>query len=114
MIHSYTVQKSKRYRYYVCYNAQQQGWKNCETKSVPAQAIESAVLDAVRRIGTDPELADTVAAEAVAHLARRRLEIEQEVDAGRRTVRQLNQDTRGSRHQRGLGRAIRADGGAPA
>jgi hypothetical protein len=39
MMHTYTMRKSKRYRYYVCYNAQQQGWKNCETKSVPAQAI---------------------------------------------------------------------------
>ena len=92
MIHTYTMQKSKRYRYYVCYNAQQQGWKNCETKSVPAQAIESAVLDAVRRIGTDPKLADAVAAEAVEQMARRRREIEQEADARRRTVRQLNQD----------------------
>jgi site-specific DNA recombinase len=36
---------SKRYRYYVCYNAQQRGWKNCRTKSVSAQAVETAVLD---------------------------------------------------------------------
>ena len=50
MVHTYTTRKSKRYRYYVCYNAQQQGWKNCETKSVPAQAIETAVLDSIRRL----------------------------------------------------------------
>src|ERR1035437_6641701 len=49
MMHTYTMRKSKRYRYYVCYNAQQQGWQNCETKSVSAQAIETAVLDSVHR-----------------------------------------------------------------
>jgi site-specific DNA recombinase len=38
MMHTYTMRRSKRYRYYVCYNAQQQGWQNCETKSVSAQA----------------------------------------------------------------------------
>ena len=65
MMHTYTMRKSKRYRYYVCYNAQQQGWQNCETKSVSAQAIETAVLDSIRRIGTDPKLAEAVAAEAL-------------------------------------------------
>jgi site-specific DNA recombinase len=30
MMHTYTMRKSKRYRYYVCYNAQQQGWQNCD------------------------------------------------------------------------------------
>jgi site-specific DNA recombinase len=44
MMHTYTMRKAKRYRYYVCYHAQQQGWQNCETKSVPAQSIETAVL----------------------------------------------------------------------
>ncbi|MEO8715638.1 MAG: zinc ribbon domain-containing protein, partial [Acetobacteraceae bacterium] len=73
-MHTYTMRKAKRCRYYVCYNAQQQGWKNCETKSVPAQAIESAVLDSVRRLGTDPKLAEAVAAEALEQVARRRRE----------------------------------------
>jgi len=91
MIHTYTMRNSKRYRYYVCYNAQQKGWKNCETKSVPAQAIESAVLDSIRRLGTDPKLAEAVAAEALAEVARRRREIEQESEAERLGLRQLNQ-----------------------
>ena len=91
MIHTYTMRKSKRYRYYVCYNAQQQGWKNCETKSVPAQAIESAVLDSIRRLGTDPKLAEAVAAEALAQVARRRREVDQQSEAQRGSLRQLNQ-----------------------
>ncbi len=92
MVHTYTMRKSKRYRYYVCYNAQQQGWKNCETKSVPAQAIESAVLDSIRRLGTDPKLAEAVATEALNQVARRRQEIDQESEAQRRSIRQLNQN----------------------
>lgn len=92
MVHTYTMRKSKRYRYYVCYNAQQQGWKNCETKSVPAQAIESAVLDSIRRLGTDPKLAEAVAAEALDQVARRRREIDQESEAQRRSLRQVNQN----------------------
>ena len=92
MMHTYTMRKSKRYRYYVCYNAQQQGWKNCETKSVPAEAIESAVLDSIRRLGTDPKLAEAVAAEALEQVAWRRQEIDQQSESQRRSLRQLNQN----------------------
>jgi len=92
MVHTYTTRKSKRYRYYVCYHAQQQGWKNCETKSVPAQAIETAVLDSIRRLGTDPKLAEAVAAEALEQMAHRRRAIDQESETQRKRLRQLNQD----------------------
>jgi site-specific DNA recombinase len=92
MMHTYTMRKSKRYRYYVCYNAQQQGWQNCETKSVSAQAVETAVLDSIRRIGTDPKLAEAVASEAIDQMARRRRDLDQECDAHRRSLRQLNQN----------------------
>jgi site-specific DNA recombinase len=91
MMHTYTMRKSKRYRYYVCYNAQQQGWQNCETKSVSAQAIETAVLDSVRSIGTDPKLAEAVAAEAIDQVARQRTALDQELDTQRRSLRGLNQ-----------------------
>jgi site-specific DNA recombinase len=90
MMHTYTMRNSKRYRYYVCYNAQQQGWQNCETKSVSAQAIETAVLDSIRRIGTDPKLAEAVAAEALDQMARRRRDLDQEFDTHRRSLRQSN------------------------
>jgi site-specific DNA recombinase len=57
MTHSYTARRSKRYRYYVCYWAQQKGWKNCETKSISAPAIEAAVLESIRNLCANPELA---------------------------------------------------------
>ncbi len=91
MMHTYTMRKSKRYRYYVCYNAQQQGWQNCETKSISAQAIETAVLDSIRRIGTDPKLAEAVATEAIDQVARQRVAIDKELDAQRGNLRRLNQ-----------------------
>jgi site-specific DNA recombinase len=90
MMHTYTMRKSKRYRYYVCYNAQQQGWQNCETKSVSAQAIENAVLDSVRRIGTDPNLAEAVAAEAIAQVGRQRAALDVELDTQRRSLRRAD------------------------
>jgi site-specific DNA recombinase len=92
MMHTYTMRRSKRYRYYVCYNTQQQGWQKCETKSVSAQAVETAVLDSIRRIGTDPKLAEAVAAEALDQSARRRRDLDQELEAERRSLRQLNQN----------------------
>jgi site-specific DNA recombinase len=91
MMHTYTMRKSKRYRYYVCYNAQQQGWQNCETKSVSAQAIETAVLDSIRRIGTDSKLAEAVAAEAIDQVARQRAALDKELDTQRGSLRRLNQ-----------------------
>jgi site-specific DNA recombinase len=78
MVHTYTMRKSKRYHYYVCYNAQQRGWDHCETKSVSAHAIESAVLDSIRRLGADPALATTVFENATEQGKRRRAEIESE------------------------------------
>jgi site-specific DNA recombinase len=91
MMHTYTMRKSKRYRYYVCYNAQQQGWQNCETKSVSAHSIETAVLDSIRRIGTDPKLAEAVAAAALDQVARQRAGLDQEIDTQRGVLRRLNQ-----------------------
>lgn len=91
MMHTYTMRNSKRYRYYVCYNGQQKGWQNCETKSVSAQAVETAVLDSVRRLGTDPKLAEAVANEAIDQVARQRVAIDKDLDAQRGSLRRLNQ-----------------------
>ena len=92
MMHTYTMRDSKRYRYYVCYNAQKKGWKSCDTKSVSAPAIESAVLDSIHRLGTDPKLADVVAKEALENMACRRQVLGQESESLRRSLRLLNQN----------------------
>jgi len=51
MFHTYTSKKDNRkYRYYVCMNAQKRGYNNCPTRSVSAQVIENAVIDNLRTI----------------------------------------------------------------
>jgi len=90
MMHTTTQNGTRRYRYYVCYKAQQKGWKNCKTKSVQAEAIEGAVLNSIRRLGTDPHLAEAVLAECMNQLSRRREDLLAEQDTARRTLRQLN------------------------
>ena len=57
MVHTYTSKGPRRYRYYVCARAQQNGWASCETKSISAPAIESAVVKQIRAIGADPQIA---------------------------------------------------------
>ena len=64
MIHTYTAKGARRYRYYVCEQAQQRGWANCETKSVSAPAIEAAVVQQIRRIGSDPRIVSRAIAKA--------------------------------------------------
>ena len=57
MVPTHTVKnKTRRYRYYVCSNAQKRGWHNCPSKSIPAQEIEKFVVDQVRCIGKDATL----------------------------------------------------------
>jgi site-specific DNA recombinase len=48
MVYSYTAKNGRKYPYYVCRQAQRQGWETCPSKSLPAQAIEESVLRQVR------------------------------------------------------------------
>ena len=84
--------ESKRYRYYVCYNAQQQGWQNCETKSVGAPAIEAAVIDSIRRLGSDPELGRRTVEHARNQVAARIEQRRKDEAAGRDQLRRLNME----------------------
>lgn len=56
MVPTHATKQDKRYRYYVCANAQKRGWHNCPSKSIPAGEIERFVVDQVRGIGRDPAL----------------------------------------------------------
>jgi len=59
-----TKNGNRRYRYYVCSNAQKRGRKCCPSKSVPAQEIERVVIDQIRHIGRDPSLVRETIAQA--------------------------------------------------
>jgi site-specific DNA recombinase len=60
--HTYTCKKgTRRYRYYLCGTAQQRGWDQCPSPSVPAGEIERFVVDQIQQLGTDPKLiAETI------------------------------------------------------
>lgn len=56
MVHTYSVTRGKRYRYYVCANAQKRGWNACPTKSTPAADLEDFVVGRMRDIHYNPKL----------------------------------------------------------
>jgi hypothetical protein len=56
MIHTYTKKKNHLYRYYVCVKAHQRGWDKCQTRSVSAQALETAVVEQIRGISRNPAM----------------------------------------------------------
>ena len=53
---SHSTKGNRRYRYYVCTNAQKTGWSNCPSKSVPALEIEKFVVQQIRSVGAEPGL----------------------------------------------------------
>jgi site-specific DNA recombinase len=92
MVHTYTTRRAKRYRYYVCYNALQRGWTHCETKSVSANGIESAVMESIRRLGADPKMAEAVFEHAKEQHQRRRAELDRERSAAGRSLQRIQRD----------------------
>jgi site-specific DNA recombinase len=69
---------NKRYRYYVCTNAQKRGWHTCPSPSIPAGEIEQFVVEQVRRIGQDPALLQATIAQARSQSESRLAELEAE------------------------------------
>jgi len=68
MYSTYSANKQRRYRYYVCYRSQQKVDGYCNSRSVSAPSVEEAVVESIRRVGVHPDvLAET------AHTARQRL-----------------------------------------
>lgn len=56
MTPSVTKKKDRVHKYYVCGNATKTGWRNCPHPSLPAKAIEDAVVGRIKAIGRDPGL----------------------------------------------------------
>ena len=65
MSHTYTARENKRFRYYVCLNAQKRGRHTCQTKSMPAGEVERFVVEQIKSIGQDP----SVLTETLRHVA---------------------------------------------
>jgi site-specific DNA recombinase len=54
---SVTRKNGRVFRYYVCGNATRRGWKACPHPSLPAKQIEDTIVERIRTMGSDPELA---------------------------------------------------------
>jgi len=103
-----TKNKTKRYRYYVCSNAQKQGWHTCPSKSIPAQEIERFVVDEIKAIGRDPALAEETLEQLRRQQEARTIELKAEKAALTREVGRAQNELR--RVVESLGR----DAAAPA
>lgn len=84
MIHHHTARKTKsgaerRYRYYVCTQAQKRGWTECPSPSLPAPDLERFVIDQIRALGRD----DAILAESVRRAQERLRERAEELNAKR-------------------------------
>lgn len=79
MVPTHTLKNgARRYRYYVCGNAQKRGWHTCPSKSIPAGEIEAFVVDQIRGIGKDPAVVAATIEEARLQARARVSELEAE------------------------------------
>ena len=70
MCHHFTTRGSKRYRYYVCINAQKRGWNECPAPSLPASQLEDFVVEQIRALGRDPTVLEESLRATQDHLQR--------------------------------------------
>jgi site-specific DNA recombinase len=94
MVPTHATKKDRRYRYYVCANAQKRGWHNCPSKAIPAGEIEKFVIDQVRCIGSDPALLAETLGGARAEAKARIKELEAEKSGLTRELRRHNAQMR--------------------
>jgi site-specific DNA recombinase len=79
MAHTYTQKApNKLYRYYVCVNAHQRGYDQCQTRSVSAPQIEQAVVDQIRGIAANPSVVDEVVRQLAEQQSTQREALERE------------------------------------
>jgi site-specific DNA recombinase len=69
MYSTYSANKQRRYRYYVCYRSQQKLEGYCTSRAVSAPSVEDAVVESIRRVGVNPEVLAETARVARQHLA---------------------------------------------
>ncbi len=65
MAHSYAKRPGRLFRYYRCTTAQKQGRDACPAPSLPAADLEEFIVEQIRRVARDPDLAQEVFDEAL-------------------------------------------------
>ncbi len=96
MTHSFTTKGGRRYRYYVCTRAIQNGRKACPSGSLPAGEIERFVVEQIRGIAVDRGLRAEVVRQAqeqfdaeLAELDRERRGLERELAGNHAELQRL-------------------------
>jgi site-specific DNA recombinase len=112
MTHTYAQKGEKRYRYYVCSEAQRRGWDACPTKSLPAGEIERFVVAQIKRIGQDPKLLSEVLKAATTEAAQRRNKLAREEAAIKRDLRSRAAEVKRLVGATAKGRGKKADAAA--
>ena len=92
MVPTCTRKNHRQYRYYVCLEAQKQGWASCPSKSLPAHRIEEAVWQQIRERGLAAE--QSAGRQALEALVER---IDFDGRSGRVTIRLRPAEAEGSR-----------------
>jgi site-specific DNA recombinase len=90
MMHTYTSKGNCRYRYYVCYTAQKQGWHACPSKSVPAEQIERFVVEQIRAVGRDPAVMALALDQARAQAMEETAALESDARVAEREIRRIH------------------------
>ena len=85
------------YRYYVCVKAHQRGWDKCQTRSVSAQALETAVVEQIRGISRNPAMMGEVLRQLADQNRRGSVESDREKAAIERELEKLAQELAGWR-----------------
>ncbi len=106
MMHTYTIKKGghRRYRYYVCMNAQQRGWDSCPSKSLNAHEIERAVVEHIRGLGTDERLVAETVRQFRELSEKRRQELDRERLAGEKELKRMHSKLKNLVSDMNLGR----------
>ena len=84
---SHSTKGNRRYRYYVCTNAQKTSWSNCPSKSIPALEIEKFALDQIRSVGRNPAILAATIQESNKQGLEQREALDGELAALRRDVK---------------------------
>jgi site-specific DNA recombinase len=75
---TYSSKAGKRYRYYVCSQAQKRGWDHCPSQSVPAAPMERIVVEQICKVGRDSERLKKILMEASKQRRTRLADLESE------------------------------------
>ncbi|MDR3719101.1 MAG: recombinase family protein [Bryobacteraceae bacterium] len=102
MVHTYTQKApNKLYRYYVCVNAHQNGYNQCQTRSVSAPVLEQAVVDQIRGIAANPDVVAGVVRQLDEQRVARLEGLEREKRVIERDLQRLGEETAGLLRMKG-------------